>query len=587
MVKKMYKKIRIEILSTAFIFLIIFFSILPNTFGKQNEIEIISKENSLKNFLDNSYSQLHCFLPSQAIIGMPINITVQAWDWAERICKKPFDSKINFTSTDKQAELPDDFSFSILDKGIKTLEGVIFKNPGTHYIIVTDIKKDIFAVSNPIKVTEDEPEYKWYWGDIHCHSKISDGSGSLENSYKYARDVSILDFCAYTDHDVCFESRGYIWQTQKMKLFGWEKTKKIVSDFYTPDRFVTILAYEYSNDFEIYNTHGDGHYCVYYNTVEDAPFYSSIDEKSNRIFELWNLLKIWKNQSGNDVFTVPHHLLDKKLGWDSNYYDSEMVPLIEIYQQRGSSEMSNSHANPIPFRYPEIEEPGHSVQDGLAKGYKFGFIAGSDDHSGHPGHHLPFIAMQSFLTEPNCYKGLFGVLQKLISLNSIISMKEYEAKYEQGGLVGVYAKELTRDEIFNGLKDRRCVAVTRVDRILIDFSVNGYAIGNGSEISVSNRDSPRVINCSIAGTAPISNVTLVKNNESLLCIAQNSTDPQNLTNYKINFTYIDAEPITGVSWDCNHNTNVQDYYYIRVIQTNGEAAWIGPIWVNSLSVINQ
>ena len=55
------------------------------------------------------------------------------------------------------------------------------------------------ANSNPMLVSEREPELKLYWGDLHSHTQYSwDGVG--EGSFDYARYVTNLDFYAKTDH---------------------------------------------------------------------------------------------------------------------------------------------------------------------------------------------------------------------------------------------------------------------------------------------------------------------------------------------------------------------------------------------------
>jgi hypothetical protein len=286
------------------------------------------------------------------------------------------------------------------------------------------------------------------------------------------------------------------------------------------------------------------------------------------------------------------------MSWDSNYYDPEMVPLIEIFQNRGSSEMSNKRGNPVPFVKTEINESGHSVQDGLAKGYKLGLISGSEDHSGHPGH-IPY--MPAYLTEPLSYIGPYrivprsvyntllpiyiGIYQKRLFIRKTLGSEWHLPNVHSpaGGLTGVMARELTRDEIFNALKDRRCVAVTNANRMLIDFTINGQGVGGGSEINISNTTSARIINCSVAGTAPIKNVTIVKNNKTFYYENGKGIDPLNFSNYKVKFSITDGEAITGIAWNSTQNTQGRDFYYVRVIQQNGWAAWMGPIWVNPLN----
>lgn len=536
---------------------------------------MFSKDNNLRKFLDNDYSKLFCVLPSNAVVGKPIRVTVQTWDWAERICKKSFRNKISFSSTDLSADLPDSFSFKFKDQGLKTFENaVVFNSPGIHYVKVFDKINDIWTYSNPVKVTEEEPEYKWYWGDLHSHSILSDGTGTAFHNYKYARDVSMLDFCALSEHD------HLSWSPYQRSDNVWRLSKSMVNLFYDPGSFVTLFAYEYTNAREMNDY---GHYNVYYNTVDNAPVYSCGEEKSDNILELWSLLKDWENKSGYDAFTVPHHLLTDNLEWNPDYYDNEMVPLVELYQFKGSSEMNTWCGNPFQHIRKEIQEPGHSVQDGLARGYKFGFIASSDDHHGHPGHHMPI--MQSYITEPASYLGPVyfrynGLHARLEYLKKILENDRY-FYYEPGGITGVMAKNLTRKEIFNNLKDRRCIAVRSVDRILIDFTVNGFGVGNGSELYLGNINTSRVINVSVAGTAPLYNITVIKNNETLYYVRDVGSNRKNISQYRYNFSVTDTEPIKGIAWNETHNTNGRDFYYVRVIQTNKAAAWIGPIWINS------
>jgi len=46
------------------------------------------------------------------------------------------------------------------------------------------------------------PRYGLFFGDLHGHSNLSDGVGTPLEYFAYCRDVSKMDFCALTDHDV-------------------------------------------------------------------------------------------------------------------------------------------------------------------------------------------------------------------------------------------------------------------------------------------------------------------------------------------------------------------------------------------------
>ncbi len=63
------------------------------------------------------------------------------------------------------------------------------------------------------------------------------------------------------------------------------------------------------------------------------------------------------------------------------------------------------------------------------------------------------------------------------------------------------------------------------------------------------------------GTAAIRQIDIIKNNTFL-------HNRQNLGR-EVSFTFVDNEAESGES-----------YYYVRVIQVDGEIAWSSPIWVN-------
>ena len=55
------------------------------------------------------------------------------------------------------------------------------------------------AEVNPIVIRR--ARRRLVWGDLHGHSGVSDGTGTPEDYYAYARDVARLDVAVLTDHD--------------------------------------------------------------------------------------------------------------------------------------------------------------------------------------------------------------------------------------------------------------------------------------------------------------------------------------------------------------------------------------------------
>jgi hypothetical protein len=77
------------------------------------------------------------------------------------------------------------------------------------------------------------------------------------------------------------------------------------------------------------------------------------------------------------------------------------------------------------------------------------------------------------------------------------------------GLTGVYAPGKSRQEICDGLYQRRTFAVTNHARILMDFRVNGEPMGG--ELFRGNAGQAKIA-ARVSGTAPLVRVELLKNN---------------------------------------------------------------------------
>lgn len=46
-----------------------------------------------------------------------------------------------------------------------------------------------------------QPNFKFYFGNLHSHTSFSDGSGTPREAYRYARETGELDFLAITEHN--------------------------------------------------------------------------------------------------------------------------------------------------------------------------------------------------------------------------------------------------------------------------------------------------------------------------------------------------------------------------------------------------
>ena len=59
----------------------------------------------------------------------------------------------------------------------------------------------LFAISFALSCYCGGQELKVYFGNLHSHTSYSDGSGTPEEAYKYARDMAKIDFLAITEHN--------------------------------------------------------------------------------------------------------------------------------------------------------------------------------------------------------------------------------------------------------------------------------------------------------------------------------------------------------------------------------------------------
>ena len=83
--------------------------------------------------------------------------------------------------------------------------------------------------------------YNTYFGFLHAHSNLSDGSGSAHEAYSYARDVAGLDFFALTDHGELL-MLNWPWEDDK-----YDRLLDAADDNYIPGSFAALYGFEWSS----------------------------------------------------------------------------------------------------------------------------------------------------------------------------------------------------------------------------------------------------------------------------------------------------------------------------------------------------
>ena len=461
---------------------------------------------------------LKVFVPSQAVTGVPVPVTVVALKANGRV-DTDFAGAVSLRSTDDRAELPERYAFFACEKGRHRFY-VTFRTPGIHRVVAES--GSVEGQSPPIVVSEGEPDLKLLWGDLHGHSgEYACGFGTIDGYWTFARDYACLDFCALTDHD---HLPGHPLDLSTI----WERVKKAAAYYDRPGEFAAFLGYEWTTMRNQSPRHPErffGQRHVIY-LGHDEPFFGCHTEEADTPEKLWRCLE------GREAIVIPHHTAaPDQWGMDWDFFNPELERLVEVYSCWGGSEMPREKGNPRPIKAFGGGRKGF-VQEGLGRGYRFGLCAGGDSHDGCPG--------------MTCYQRPLGEAER----------RRWDGWLYPGGLHAVWAKGLTREAIFEALRARRCYGTTGA-RIYVKFKVNGAWMGE--EIKVKPGE-PRVLEAEIHGTAPLKAVVVVKNNAD--------TAPLPVEGERCVARWVDDSPPQG-----------GDFYYLRVVQRDGEMAWTSPVWV--------
>jgi hypothetical protein len=229
--------------------------------------------------------------------------------------------------------------------------------------------------------------------------------------------------------------------------------------------------------------------------------------------------ELWAALRGRPALTFAHHSAGEPVptNWEVPP-DPELEPVTEIVSVHGSSEAMDS---PGLLRGPV---PGNTVRDALDRGYVLGFIGSGDSHDGHPG--LAGLASPS------------------------------------AGLAALLTDDLSREGVREALRARRVYA-TNGPRILLHVTLDGLPMGSlvepGAATDPPGPDEHRLIVLAL-GPRPIVAADLVRSGE-----------------------IVESIEIAGVERLFRVETTLPrlapgEYFYVRVFQDDGGAAWSSPFF---------
>ncbi|MCX5996362.1 MAG: DUF3604 domain-containing protein [Chloroflexi bacterium] len=412
------------------------------------------------------------------------------------------------------------YTFLAADKGAAKLKARITK-PGTYNLNVRDDVTNKTYSSNPLVVGETAGAHI-YWGDLHQHDTMGkDANRAPEWVFQRNKNVDGFDFAAVSIHDL-FEYWGISPDAGELSYLN-----ELTERYSDAGKFVTFQGYEWTNL-------PQGHRNIYFAEGETPVLFSYDKVKSPDALRT--------SLAGKRYLVIPHHTAWRFMYSNSPYNwgppDWEETRLVEIYSKHGSSDFfeapSPIHHDVTPFFIYLMgatsnrahKGDGSYVREALAKGFKLGIIAGGDNHWAR--------GSKSFGT---------GITQ------------DYP-----NGLQAVMATDLTRAGLYEAMWQRHTYGTTGA-RIIIDFKVNGSLMG--SEIRADNGNPPRIYYM-VKGTAPVQKIEIWKYSKS--------------KGYEV-FNFEGKGMLAAESQFSDNEFSQDSFYFMKVVQEDGNVAWSSPVWV--------
>ncbi len=406
-------------------------------------------------------AQFHVVAPMEVAPGDRFEVRIAVMD-AHCNAASGYEGEALLSSTDPDMPPPSPIP---LAGPVARVDGICLRSRGFHRIHVMDSNRRLLGVSNPIRVIEDAQPI--FWGEVHAHSELSDGNGTPDEHYTYARDTALLDFACVTDHDT------HLYKYPERWLTAMEKA----SEYTREGEFVALLGYEgrmRSDD----GSEGLGDINVYYRGAE------------GRMLQPFRPPLLPEQLSGEEVILVPHSPLygpEAGMGTHWRYLTElppEKMPLVEVFSTHGNSEYYDCP------RHVLWQARGQSVVEALQQGFRLGMIGSSDYH-----------------------EVLCGNSLRIQDTPRTINNRHMQARC---GLAAVRAPMLAREALFDTMRKRVAYATSGI-RGYLDFRVNGYMMG--TECSIEDLSAPRRILLAAAAPERMVKIEIIRNGDTVADLA--------------------------------------------------------------------
>jgi hypothetical protein len=379
-------------------------------------------------------------------VGEPFTLRV----WPEKADRAPeFGATLNlaFTGPPELSGLPATLAITTDEYGSAQISGLKFTAlPAENPVLLTGSADGLALDASPIEVVETSGP-RLFWGDIHGHSDISDGTVAPAEWLPFARSRA-FDFAAMTDHQ-CF---GMPWggplENNMVDPATWQLTRDLARQHYEPGAFVTFSAIEICADSGIDHA-GEGDWNVYFSR-DDIPLIAadSILGPGGFLARVGTVDPL--------AVMIPHYggrtanLLAMTDAENAN------VPAVEIISNHTSApDGASAWATQFLSSRPNL---------------RLGFVGSADDHSGHPGRSM---------------------------------------WWSRQGLVAVWADALTREGLLAAIRLRHTYAYSHGDRPILRATANHGAM-MGDNVLLTTAENP-TLSLSGTSSRAVTSAELYKN----------------------------------------------------------------------------
>ncbi|WP_373080731.1 DUF3604 domain-containing protein [Zhongshania sp.] len=285
----------------------------------------------------------------------------------------------------------------------------------------------------------------------------------------------------------------------------WQRLIKYAEQYNEPGKFTALLGYEWTSLPQANNLHRVVVFRDNADRVSSILPYSSYE--SNDPEKLWDWMEDYEKKSGGRVLAIPHNgnlsngLMFKTERADGRAFDAEyaarrsrLEPLVEVTQIKGDGEthpllspddefadyetwdkgnFGYETKKPEMLRYEYTRSAlrlGLEQQGQLGENpFKLGLVGGTDSHTSlATAGEDNFFGKVSIVEPSNNPQRFYEKLMRPQAPNVSEDITVMHWKAAASGLAAVWAKENTRDSIFDAL-ERREVYATTGSRITVRF----------------------------------------------------------------------------------------------------------------------